>query len=267
MRELDEIDRRFGLGAHPGTTGPREVRRTRHGVRTFWVALLTAALVSIVVAIHPGPTAARVRDVVGTGLAQVGLGGTVGDGSYAFISTQPGGSQPVGYDPCREISVEVNPEGAPSRWRTLVDDAMDHVAEASGLTFSYAGETSSRDFGMEQPSDATVLVLWATAQEFPALDGRVAGVGGSSAVQRGSGRVELVRGRIALDAEAFGSLDGGGLQLALDQAVVDHELGHVVGLDHVDDTRELMNAETGRQLEWGPGDREGLAILGDLPCG
>ena len=45
-----------------------------------------------------------------------------------------------------------------------------------------------------------------------------------------------------------------------------HELGHVVGLDHVKDRHELMNPEYLGLDTWGPGDRQGLAVLGAGPC-
>lgn len=266
MRELDELDRRFGLGALPGTTGPREVRRSRHGLRNLVVVVLTLAVVGTVLAVHPSSTAARVRELVSSGLGRIGVvEQPEGEGSYAFIATQPGTERPVGYDPCTPITVAVNPDGAPSGWEQLVERGLEHVASASGLELVYAGETDSRAVGAQQDDEATVLVLWATEEEFPALEGDVAGIGGSSAGRRGAGRVEYVNGRVVLDREAFGALDGD-LQVALDQAVVDHELAHVVGLDHVDDTGELMHPQTGRQLSFGPGDREGLRRLGNIPC-
>ncbi len=268
MRELDELDRRFGLGALPGTTGPREVPRRRHGLRNLWVVVLTVALLGVVIAVHPGSTAGQIRGGVATGLSRLGvLGPSPGDGSYAFIATQRGGRDPVGYDPCTEIRVEVNTDGAPSNWKSLVARSIDHVGSATGLEIVYAGETDNRDVEQVDRSQATVLVMWATAEDFPVLEGQVAGVGGSSVVQRPSGRREFVGGRIVLDQDAFGTYGGGGLQIAVDQAVVDHEFGHVVGLDHVDDPGELMAPTTdGRQLGWGPGDREGLARLGQIAC-
>jgi predicted Zn-dependent protease len=50
------------------------------------------------------------------------------------------------------------------------------------------------------------------------------------------------------------------------QAVVMHELGHVLGLDHVDDPGELMHGENVGQTEFGPGDRAGLTALGAGRC-
>ncbi|HEY0889152.1 MAG TPA: matrixin family metalloprotease [Nocardioides sp.] len=50
------------------------------------------------------------------------------------------------------------------------------------------------------------------------------------------------------------------------QAVVMHELGHVLGLDHVPDPGELMHDENTGRVDFGPGDLEGLARLGATEC-
>ena len=54
---------------------------------------------------------------------------------------------------------------------------------------------------------------------------------------------------------------------AAEQAVDLHELAHVVGLGHVAEPMELMFVDNSGQVELGPGDREGLARLGSVPCG
>ena len=41
-----------------------------------------------------------------------------------------------------------------------------------------------------------------------------------------------------------------------------HELGHVMGLDHVKVDGELMESAGGGVTDFGPGDLEGLRILG-----
>jgi predicted Zn-dependent protease len=50
------------------------------------------------------------------------------------------------------------------------------------------------------------------------------------------------------------------------RAIIVHELGHLVGLDHVNDPGELMHADNVGRLALGPGDREGLAALGSGRC-
>jgi predicted Zn-dependent protease len=45
-----------------------------------------------------------------------------------------------------------------------------------------------------------------------------------------------------------------------------HELGHVVGLAHVDDPTELMYERNEGRSDWGPGDLTGLEALGKGLC-
>jgi hypothetical protein len=48
---------------------------------------------------------------------------------------------------------------------------------------------------------------------------------------------------------------------------IQHELGHVMGLDHVPSTSELMNPSGGHMTDFGQGDLAGLQELGaDQGC-
>ena len=265
MRELDDLDRRFGLGAMPGTTAPegRRAPRARRLVGGWVTGLLTVALLAAVLALHP--SAQTARDGVRRELARLGLG-EPDAGSYAFLSTQPGTGEPVGYDPCSEVEVRVNDAGAPAGWEELVVTAIRRIDAASGLRLVYVGRTDDR--GAAPAGLNTALVVWGTEEEFPELAGNVAGVGGSTSVQTRLGHRRYVSGTIRLDTDAFADLAarGGGEGRALAQATVDHEFGHLVGLDHVDDRGELMHPEGGFRTGWGPGDLRGLARLGEIEC-
>ena len=50
------------------------------------------------------------------------------------------------------------------------------------------------------------------------------------------------------------------------KVILEHELGHVLGLDDVDDPAEVMNEEYVGQDGFGPGDQEGLRKVHDVPC-
>jgi predicted Zn-dependent protease len=50
------------------------------------------------------------------------------------------------------------------------------------------------------------------------------------------------------------------------QLILMHEIGHVLGLDHVNDQRQLMNAGYVGQETLGKGDIAGLQALHAVPC-
>jgi len=95
-----------------------------------------------------------------------------------------------------------------------------------------------------------------------------AGLGGGEPVG-GSGRGSLryVTGMVLLNRDYLGQAARwqGGPQRV--RAVILHELGHLVGLDHVDDPHELMYPRpTVLGDDFADGDRRGLAALSSGPC-
>ena len=48
--------------------------------------------------------------------------------------------------------------------------------------------------------------------------------------------------------------------------VLRHEVGHMLGLDQVEDRDALMHPSDSTRTSWGPGDRAGLAVLGSGEC-
>ena len=65
-----------------------------------------------------------------------------------------------------------------------------------------------------------------------------------------------------LDREAFADIRSDEVR----QGIVDHEFGHLVGLGHVDDRRQLMHEHGGTNMAYGNGDLAGLAALGSVAC-
>lgn len=180
-------------------------------------------------------------------------------GTYAFMSTQPGTDDvPVTYDPCQTIRIVVNPDRAPRNADEILDDALERMEETTGLQFQVDGTTDADPLSTEV-GDAgdrpPVQISWSDAQTVPDLEGDVAGLGGSTWVEEDGFR-QYVTGIVVLDAD---DLDDLGEDVT--RTVLLHELGHLVGLAHVDDRDELMHPY-GDLPDWGPGDLAGLAALG-----
>jgi len=275
-RRLRELDRQYAVWAQGGTSDRRQ--RGRAVDRTTWVSLgvTVAACVGMVVAVPsllPGP----LRDLVGLGPERLAeRPAASGSGTFAFLGHQPGDrSAPVAYDPCRPIRVRINPQGAPEGGPALVRSAMVEVGEATGLVLQYDGTSTKRPewesahvptfLGRVQAGP--VLVAWADEDEVPQVAGDVAGIGGSVAVTETDGVVRYVTGGVTLDADDFEEIARRSDGEAEMRAIVLHELGHLVGLAHVEDPGELMNGDNIGLHDFGTGDRLGLAALGAGSCG
>jgi hypothetical protein len=191
------------------------------------------------------------------------------------LQTSPDPAQPfVAYGPCRPVHYVVRPENAPIGGEQLIHQAVAEVSAATGLRFVNDGPTS------EAPSEqrkayqadrygnrwAPVLIAWSTPVESPRLEGKVAGFGGSVRAEAAGHPSALVTGQVALDAPALEEIMQRPEGPLLVRAVIMHELGHVVGLDHVDDSKQLMNAENTGITAFADGDRAGLAVLGRGAC-
>jgi hypothetical protein len=199
-----------------------------------------------------------------------------GRGPYAFLAHQQGQpGVPVTYDGCRPIHVVVNDSIAPPGADGILDEALASVTAATGLRFVRDGRTDElpaagrplRDPARYGGGFSPVLVAWVTPAQVPGLAGRVAGLGGSPPrVDPATGRLTYVTGTVSLDSTASWRILSQPDGRALLRAIVMHELGHVVGLDHVEDAGELMYDENVGRTSWGPGDLTGLAVLGTGPC-
>ncbi|HEY7858480.1 MAG TPA: matrixin family metalloprotease [Candidatus Nanopelagicales bacterium] len=199
---------------------------------------------------------------------------STGSRTYTFEDFQPGTKTPISYDPCRPIHFVVNPVGEPDGGTGLIRDAVAKVQAATGLKFVYDGTSSELfltdrpDYQPERYGDrwAPVLFTWSTDQEDPALRGDVIGDSGSDSFGGGGDPYVYVTGTVDLDAGDLSQMLDEPNGYATVRSVVMHELGHVVGLNHVHDPHQLMYPESTDVTEYGAGDRAGLARLGEGPC-
>jgi len=223
-------------------------------VRKTFVSLVTALALAAIFAFQTGA---------------VSFGG---DGSYAFRDHQPGDpGTPVTFSSCKPIRVEVNFDGVdrPQEMKRLILSAMGEVSAASGLQLQYVGPTTRRprwpDHTLTLEGGAwPVLIAFADADELPRMDG-ANGMGSGTPVTDGT-VLSYATGTVALNRDVFNSLHERFRGAAHGRATVMHELGHVLGLGHVDDDGEVMNSHGHGDTELGPGDRKGLALLGKGPC-
>jgi hypothetical protein len=169
----------------------------------------------------------------------------------------------------------VNDALAPAGGGGLLAEALGTVSAATGLVFEDAGSTDEPADPDRPPRDvlrhglgpSPVLIAWTGPEQVPDLAGGVVGVAGSVAEGVGGSAMRYVSGTVYLDAaDLTGILQrpDGADQV---RAIITHELGHLVGLDHVDDPGELMYAQNVGRTDLGPGDRQGLAALGSGSCG
>ncbi len=220
-----------------------------------------------------------------TAIAVVGslgiVGGVVNDLSrprgtaseYQFLATNHG--EPVRWNPCAPIHYVVNVEHAPEGSLQDVQEAIDRVSTATGVDFIYDGPTEEipqRDRNPYLPELygdrwAPVVVAWATQSQtdvpFQKGDEYFAAV--ARPLGPPDGTPQFVSGWVVVNAADPNPT--GWAYTGSQGPTVLHELGHIMGLDHVTSKAELMEPAGGYMTDFGPGDLAGLERLGlDQGC-
>jgi len=192
--------------------------------------------------------------------------------------------QVVRWNPCSTITYAVNDRlaGTTPRARAAAlrdaRGAMARAAAATGMTFSFVGTTSevpkntaSQTWSKRQRA-ADIVIAWVTPRTSNLLDrvgrGYAAGTGGwvwkSWRTSAGAYRVAIGRGFAVLNSEQRHDFRPGFGSGVTRGALLLHEIGHALGLNHVSNTHEIMYPVMLKRQSSGykAGDRLGLARLG-----
>lgn len=238
--------------------------------RTTWRRLFAVA--ALVALANPGVRSAVAALAAEAHLASDASTGTAAAGPAAAAPTTapaPGGS-PDAYtfargrwNPCAPLHYVINDAQAPSAG--AADDVHATVAllsAAMGVEFIFDGPSSAIPTKQwaRQPYEgrsgwAPLSFAWATDAQTDLLDGYQYGTGGGDVLNG-----VYVTGSVVIDVAhdppaGFGPGTRGALLL--------HEAGHAMGLDHLDDPTQIMHPHIGEGPgHLGAGDLAGLAQVG-----
>ena len=192
-----------------------------------------------------------------------------GDPTAYVLSAEPR----IRWDSCRAIRWAFYPHNSPRHALRQISASFTRLHRATGLDFEYVGRTDKKPVPAgKDVRGVDVIVGWRTAHDFRAFRRHddVVGVGGNSfygGYEEADGTQvgKIFRGGVVLNAEQDYRVKNGFGRGHTWGEVIEHELGHVVGLDHPDNTRQIMYySVTRRDATWGAGDLVGLRKVGDV---
>jgi hypothetical protein len=197
--------------------------------------------------------------------------------STAYRNLHEAGGRPIRWEPCRPIHYVVHHGGEPRLYDRLLRLAIGQVSRATGLRFVADGSTV--ELPLYKPADrllyqpdlygdrwAPVLVAWSNTAQSPQLAGRVEGMAGPQGFGTPT-TTRWVSGNVVFDVDKLELMRHRPHYAQWVEAVLLHELGHLVGLGHVHDRTQVMYPVNVRPAtHYGAGDLAGLAVLGAGPC-
>ncbi|MEP7202135.1 MAG: hypothetical protein ABI894_05970 [Ilumatobacteraceae bacterium] len=180
-----------------------------------------------------------------------------------FSTTTTATGATVRWNPCTPIRYTVNMGGYDTSFRPLINEAVERLEAATGLPLVPIGDSTfmprSSARTSSAPTDGEVVIALSDEVQTDLVPGSVVGQAGYS--------YNPINGAIS---QAFVVIDMGDVGTRPQWSstgpgpVLLHELGHFVGLSHVADLLQMMNAvaSSGGPTTYGAGDLTGLWQVG-----
>ena len=228
-------------------------------VSTGGFAFYTQNGAHLVVDISGWYTGAEVATVLPPHVPLTGPGGPPPTQPFNF--SEMSGGLPVRWNPCAPIPYVVNLGGYADSFRPIIDEAVERLEAATGLTFVAAGDTTymptAGNGGQFPAASAQVVIALGDEVQTDLVPGSVVGQAKILFVGQAIFRATVVIDIGDVGANPPWSSTGTG-------PVLLHELAHAVGLAHVNDASQLMNAfaSSSGPTTYGSGDLTGLWQLG-----
>ena len=189
--------------------------------------------------------------------------------SYAFLTVDPATEEPARYNPCEPIRYVIDRRLAPKGTIADLRRGLELTTEVSGIEFHFAGYASEENL-LNRPAYqpdrygrgrwAPVLFTWVPRGALLVPHDEAVGSAGSNPVRNADGELVYITGIVTFNYTAR-LLNGYDIGDSWGDVVL-HEIGHLLGLAHVEDTTQVMHPNvTGGEARFGAGDIAGLRRL------
>lgn len=267
----------------PSSPGEPASRRL---VAAFFAAIVVAVILGVlaVASLVRGPSGTRDR---ATGTAEITDSSSPSatlsprpkiDGAFRFLERVDG--EPVRWNPCDPIAYATNTDGATSSVQPDLRRALARITEATGIEFTSLGATEETFIHAYRrmryqgvTTKVELILIWVDHEGYREIllrlhDRRPSVAFAKTMAGLYADRDQYFGGIVVMDADAT-ARRGFGDNYAHGSVLL-HELGHIMGLDHVKDADQLMYSGPFPNFgvhDFGPGDLEGLRRLGtDAGC-
>ena len=189
--------------------------------------------------------------------------------SYAFLQVDPNTQEPARYNPCEPIRYVIDRRLAPEGTIADLRRGLEIVTEVSGIEFRFEGYAQEENLNNRPPYQpgryrkadwAPVLFTWVPSDRLLTPSDAAVGSAGSTYARNERGELVYLTGIVTFNYTAR-LLNGYELGDSWGDVVL-HEIGHLLGLAHVNDTTQVMHPNvTGGEARFGAGDIAGLRSL------